>query len=191
MSATNRGAKRNAEDFYPTSHWATHALLENCELLQQSDKGYWCEPAAGNGDIIAAVESFGIKPSHWQAVDIRKECQKPLERLNIERSRLTVSTGTIYQMWAPPMVQDVIITNPPYSAAEAFIERAINQSAVVAMLLRLNFIGSVQREALFERYEPDLYPIYPRPFPDATEYAWFVWSAAGGGRFKRIKGRKP
>lgn len=190
MSNTNRGKARNPEDFYPTEHWVTDAALKALPQLAQYSDGIWCEPAAGEGHIVQAVESFGYHPT-WHLLDLRPECKKPLQKLNVDRSRLLITTGEMFQFWAYPKAVDVLITNPPYTFAEDFIRRSLLFAKVVIMLLRLNYIGSEEREDLFDMFPPDLYPVHPRPFPDATEYAWFTWGLSEGHHWQRIKGFRP
>lgn len=185
MSSTNRGKTRNQDDFYETPAWATQLLLKHCSFLDLAKDGIWCEPAAGRGAIIKAVEDWGYHPT-WHAVEIDAERRKSVKHLDIPRERLHVDGMQIYQMWTPPPRIDVIITNPPYSVAEEFIRRAVTQAPIVAMLLRLNFLGSDGRKSLFKMWKPDLFQINPRPFADSCEYAWFVSSGFGGGRWERI-----
>ena len=78
---------------------------------------------------------------------------------------------------------DLIITNPPFSLAEEFILKALDDAETVIILLRLNFLGSVKRVEFWNGKvpEPDyLFIITPRPSfvyggTDSCEYAWFVW----------------
>lgn len=186
MSSTNRGKTRNQNDFYETPAFATHLLLKEFrDIFDLVKDGVWAETAAGNGAIIKAVEDWGYHPT-WHAVEIDSERRKRVKHLDIPRDRLIVDDMGIYQMWAPPPRVDVIITNPPYSVAEEFIRRSINQAPVIAMLLRLNFLGAVERGPLYKMWKPDLGQINPRPFPDSCEYAWFVSHPWGGGRWFRL-----
>jgi hypothetical protein len=87
----------------------------------------------------------------------------------------------------------VVITNPPYNRADAFVERALAERAphpwtTVAMLLRLNWLGGMKRAAFHRRHTADVYVLPRRPSftgggTDATEYAWLVWRHHGGGRW--------
>ncbi len=172
MSATGRGAERNADDFYETPAWCVHRLLEAVPL----PGGNWLEPAAGHGAIIRAVNRSDV---NWTAVDIRHEAGEHL--LKYVRP-IEVKTGIDFLAggWTPD--RRVVITNPPYSVALAFIRHALSLAPYVVMLLRLNFLGSAKRATVFAGDMPDVYVLPNRPSfspdgkTDSVEYAWFVWT---------------
>ena len=58
MSATNRGAKRSAYDFYATPNECIEKLLDNF-ILEKSIINI-LEPSAGNGNIIKVLRDKGI-----------------------------------------------------------------------------------------------------------------------------------
>ena len=86
-----------------------------------------------------------------------------------------------------------IITNPPYSMAKEFIERAlelVEDGRKVAMLLKLTFLESKKRRELFEKYPPKYiyvsssrlqcakngdFETYKNGTGTAIAYGWFVW----------------
>lgn len=76
---------------------------------------------------------------------------------------------------------DFIITNPPFSHAKEFAEKALTEANVVVMLLRLSFLGSKGRKDFLTKNPPTtLIVLSPRPSftgkgTDASEYAFFVW----------------
>jgi methylase of polypeptide subunit release factors len=80
---------------------------------------------------------------------------------------------------------DLVIGNPPYNKAQDFAEHALSfvkEDGTIAMLLRLNFLGSQKREAFLREHFPNVYVLSHRPSftnggTDATEYAWFTWGA--------------
>lgn len=171
MSSANRGAKRQEADFYGTPAWCTHSAVQNITL----PGGTWLEPCAGNGAIIRAVK--GIREDiHWTAFELREECRELL----IPEAPV-VDIGDFLKM---PMGihYDVILTNPPYSIAQEFVEEALRRADHVVMLLRLNFLGSKKRSAFFRKNAPDVYVLPKRPSfingrTDSTEYAWFHWQS--------------
>ena len=180
--------RRQTEDFYPTPAWSTQGLIKKVKAIRQlaTKEDHWLEPAAGEGAIAQAVEAMGLHP-RWCLLDVRRECQQPLEALQLSPAPL-IETGMIFQLWQPPSNFSVCITNPPYARKqpEEFVRRATQFSKIVALLLRLNWGGSSGRAKFFKDYPCDCYPISPRPFPDMTEYAWFVWGDGPGGRYQRI-----
>ncbi len=187
MSATGRGGERIAHDNYGTPHWAVERFLERCPL----PGGRWYEPCGGDGAIIRAVNRTRSDVI-WDATDIRPECAPLLRALT---PRVAIGDFLHDFRGTPRGAYDVLLTNPPYSFAEEFVERGLYVARQVAMLLRLNFLGSIDRAKLFYRNMPAVYVLPNRPTfvtmvkrdpktgksrktsSDATEYAWFVWEA--------------
>lgn len=174
MSSTNRGTPRKPADFYPTAAWVVDRLLDRLHL----PGGRWLEPAAGDGAIIRAVNAR--RPDVlWTACELRAECTVPLLASGVE----PVIGDFLAQGFFDPTVFEVSLSNPPYSLAEAFIERALSLARIVAVPLRLNFMGSENRAGFRSRVGvPDLYVLPNRPDfsgegGDSCEYAWFVWRA--------------
>jgi hypothetical protein len=171
MSATNRGATRIEADYYPTPEWCVRALLADCPL----PGGTWLEPAVGDGAIVRAA--WPMRPNvTWIACDIRDS----LEHKDLVSA---FQQGDFLDWhWNEPWQSiSVVITNPPYSLAEAFVRKALeNPNAVVVMLLRLNWLASQKRAAFLREHTPSVYVLPRRPSftghgTDATDYAWMVW----------------
>jgi len=189
MSATNRGVDRIEHDAYFTPPWCVARLLDDVTL----PAGRWLDPCAGDGSIISAAAPVprGVR---WHAVERQERYRAPLLRLTS-----AVWICDFFEWQFAPGAFDVILTNPPYATAQAFIEKSLKVAKVVAMLLRLNFLGSAQREDFFQAAGmPDVYVLPQRPTfsvdqygragTDATEYAWMLWHSDGGqlGRVQRL-----
>jgi len=169
MSSTGRKTKRVEHDFYPTPNWCMDRLYEALPLPD----GKWLDPAAGDGAFLKN------KNVNWTALEIQPKFRQDLEVLAgannvIIESYLTAQLLPIY---------NVIITNPPFSLALEFIKRSIElKPKFVIMLLRLNFLGSLERSDYLREHMPDIYVLPNRPSfngkgkTDSIEYAWFVWS---------------
>lgn len=81
------------------------------------------------------------------------------------------------------------ITNPPFSLTEAFLRKSLAQrldTGFVAYLQKVNFLGSVKRNAFWgEIGLPDkMIVATPRPSfakngTDSCEYAWLCWDPHG------------
>lgn len=91
-----------------------------------------------------------------------------------------------YLAWQPRRVSDLIITNPPFSLALAFLQKSLGEARTVISLLRLNFLGSQKRRAFWQEDRPShVLVLAERPSfsrdgrTDATEYAWFCWDWEG------------
>lgn len=111
------GYARLAHDHYRTPAWVTEHLLEHIEL----DGSIW-EPAAGDGDMVDVL-AVDRDPELIHATDLRGfRGDPPVDFLCQEDYRFVN-----------------IVTNPPYSAAQQFIEKALEfadpQMGKVCMLL--------------------------------------------------------
>ena len=152
MSATGRGGERVEADYYPTPG------------------GAWLEPCVGDGAIVRAVgdRARSLSPIAWTTYDIRPDsCAQNIKDF--------LSVQPLATPWG-----SVCLTNPPYSLAMEFVQHAMKHANVVAMLLRLNFLGSEGRAEFFRAHPPSVYVLPNRPSfvngrTDACEYAWFVW----------------
>ena len=142
------------DDAYETPGWAVHRLLEKLQLPRG---GTWLEPCAGSGNIIRAVQE--VYREHWGAVEIRKECQADLEQLGVKpfiEDFLAIDPKSLLHF-------QVLLTNPPYSLAQQYIERGLEIADHVVVLLRLNFLASEERQAFLSTHTPDIYVLPNRP----------------------------
>lgn len=184
MSATNRnkpGHERVANDLYSTPSWCVRRLVEGfpelCDL-SMSSRGVWLEPAVGKGHIIEAVNSVIPVRPFWDACEIDAATVEEGALQNVEPGNLFIGD---FKDFEPSNKYQVIITNPPYSLAMDFVEKAMSmQPKYVIMLLRTNFLASEGRASFMQAHTPDLYvlpnrPTFVRGKSDNTEYAWFVW----------------
>jgi hypothetical protein len=179
---------RLAHDNYPTPPGPVHRLLERVRI----PGGRWLEPAAGDGAIIRAVLEVH-RDVQWTAVELRARCRRALTTLTprvvIGDYLRLARTGALGSF-------DATITNPPYELALDYVQIGLRARGVLALLLRLNWLGSQHRAGLLREHMPDVYVLPNRPsFPrrgyrkggtDATEYAWCVWPA---GDKRRRTGR--
>lgn len=170
MSATNRGTVRIEGDAYYTPGWCVDALLNAVPL----PGGVWLEPACGDGAIIRAVSEFPHRDDviTWRALDI--------DGRGFGRVPCSAMVGDFLQ-YEPFERFDVAITNPPYTLAMDFVQKALEHASVVVMLLRLPWLASQKRSAWLKEHCPDVYVLPKRPSftggaTDATDYAWMVWT---------------
>lgn len=172
MSSTNRGAIRRENDFYATPGWCVRALLRSCAL----PGGSWFEPAVGDGAIVRAVNEIR-QDVFWMINDI------DLSRIGdllVYGWAQTPYTASGLELEADD-IQDVVITNPPYSQALEFVQGAMGDGKIVVMLLRLNWLASQKRNQFLRDNPPSVYVLPRRPCftgdgkTDSCDYAWFVW----------------
>ncbi len=133
----NTAYKRAASDFYPTPPDVTIALMEFLEL----DPGtrIW-EPACGEGHMVRAMEAMGYQV-------IGTDIQQGNDFLIV-----------------PPVDCEWIITNPPFSQSEAFIEKCIGYKKPFAFLLKSQYWHAKRRISLFDKMPPKwILPLTWRP----------------------------
>ena len=158
MSAHNRGGPRIDKDAYQTPLWVVHALLP---FINWTSVSTFLEPCKGGGHIFNSLPP-GIKKT-WREIE----------------------SGRAYLTWTPKTEFDLLITNPPFSHGLEFLQKSLTEAKTVAYLLRVNFLGSVDRRAFWGLNEPDhMLVLTPRPSfvyggTDSTEYAWFIWDRGG------------
>ena len=151
MSRQVAGVRLNDTDFYPTPMWC----LENIDVDWSKFKTAH-EPCRGDGRISDWLANKGLITSYTE-----------------------ITEGTDFFKWSNTV--DLIITNPPFSLAQEFIDHATANATTVFMLLRLNFLGSIKRYEWWSNNKPKaIYVLSKRPSftgngTDATDYGWFVW----------------
>ncbi len=167
ISATNRGSVRRENDFYETPEWVTQSLI---------DKTRWSkdikllEPCVGTGAIEGVLRKNGYLNIDW--------CE--------------IARGKDFFEYSPGIIYDAIVTNPPYTYAQEFIDHGLAMADEVYMLLRINFLGAQKRyEWWSQNYLKKIYVLSRRPKfikkgSDATEYGWFVFSKHHQGNLIEI-----
>lgn len=171
-------------DYFPTPPWAARA---GGELITRLDPGAaegdcW-EPACGGGHMAYGLADY----FHRVLISDIHDHGAPAE-----------AGGPLLPAWnlvdflagGEALHPGVgwIVTNPPFIAGEAFIDRALGfATRGVAMLLRLQFRESGGRQRLFGGHPDwvgmatfaDRVPMQKGSWnPDlstATAYAWFIW----------------
>lgn len=123
----NSAYKRAESDFYPTPPDVTEALLDFIDLPLNTV--IW-EPACGEGHMVDVMQKRGYRVI---ATDIRQG--------------IDFLTSGDYQC-------DWIITNPPFSVADKFIERCIASGKPFALLLKSQYWHAKKRLMLFRNCPP-------------------------------------
>ncbi len=162
----NSAYKRADSDFYPTPPDATMALLKFLRLPLGSV--IW-EPACGENHMV----------------DVMRECGYNVIATDI-------NTGTDF-LTADQVECDWIITNPPFSLADRFIERCIASKKPFALLLKSQYWHAKKRLGLFRSFPPAfILPLTWRP--DFTfkqrgkgsplmDVMWVVWGGCHDTRY--------
>lgn len=120
-------------DLYETPRVGTRALL-HCMGLHTGTglrpKRVW-EPCAGPGAIVAELRAQGVPTVASELQRFRRQTE-PEIRFGVD---------FLAQTSCPDEVE-VIVTNPPFMYADAFLRHALDLCPVVYMLLRVGFIAS-------------------------------------------------
>lgn len=151
MSRQKAGERLNKTDFYPTPMWCVENLNIDWSLFSTMH-----EPCKGDGRILDWFTNKGLYTTYTE-----------------------VTEGLDFFDWEGEV--DLIITNPPFSLAQEFIDHSIENANTVIMLLRINYLGSIKRYPWWNKNKPtSIYVLSKRPSftgsgTDATDYAWFVW----------------
>ncbi len=128
QSIVGTSAGRPENDWYPTPPEATLALLR-----AESFTGSIWEPACGDGAICRVLASEGYHDVRASDLIDRGYGEAPCDFLTSTRTA------------------DNIITNPPFTLAQQFVEKSLScTTGKVAMLCKLVFLEGQKRKAFFE-----------------------------------------
>lgn len=167
---TKRFADLDGPDFYPTPAWATRALIDN-----ETFAGDIWESACGNGAMSDVLDHTGQTVISTDLYD-RGFGEGGHDFIGSQRR-------------APN-----IVTNPPYNAAEGFVQAGLEKAnRKFALLLRLAFLeGANRKRTIFTDAPPsrvwvfsERITFYPagavQKGSGTTAYAWFVWDKDAPG----------
>lgn len=176
---------RRTLDYYPTPHWVTDILIEHYPPPTR----LIVEPSAGDGAII---QRFNDRQHHdpsmnyqWWAIEIQKKFLKDLAKLKptpvISIDDFFAQRKMLYRCCADSPTS--IVGNPPYELALEFCRMCLRCGAdYVAMLLRLDFLGSKKRKNFINAWPiTQLIVLSKRPAfkkgsgTDMYNYSWVVW----------------
>jgi hypothetical protein len=138
-----QGASRHAladrkDDLYETPACATRALLR-VEPCLREPRRIW-EPCAGRGAIARELVSAGHSVEQMDLV--------PHEGAN---PGIVTPVDFLMEFSAPEGVE-MIVTNPPYKLADAFIRHGLSLGLPVIVLLRLMALEGAGRSDLIDRH---------------------------------------
>lgn len=159
--------ERQSEDYYATESLATEWL---CKLETFNHRVL--EPSCGEGHISEVLKVYGYEVTSRDIVD--RGYGEVQDFLSFE----TMEWG------------GDIITNPPYSLAQEFVEKALQiipNGNKVAMFLKLTFLEGKKRKELFRTNPPIRIWVSSSRLKcaingdfnsigsSATAYAWYIW----------------
>lgn len=167
LGARNFAEHERAEnDYYATEPKAVELLL-----AVEQFAGRILEPACGEGHISEVLKKSGYNVFSYDLVD--RGYGDKMDFFNLEE-------------W-----DGDIITNPPYKYAKEFVEHALRitqDGNKIAMFLKVQFLESKGRRALFEKYPPKCVYVSSGRLhcarngdfstvkgSNAVCYCWYVW----------------
>lgn len=131
---------RKPSDLYPTPLDCTYSLLPYIAHLLPAN-AMVLEPACAEGQMVKPMREFG-----WtvDGTDLRPGVGGGTGGVDF------LSDDTYF----PDDYYDLVATNPPFSAAEAFIIRALQIAPVVVMLVKAQYWNTKGRKKLFRETKP-------------------------------------
>lgn len=176
LAGTSTTRERVKDDYYATPYESTKLLLDNVKFY-----GNFLEPCVGGGHIADVIKKYyPNEPVH--CVDL------------VDRgySNTLVTDFLTYDFLEQKF--DNIITNPPYSLAQEFLEKSmsvLNNNGKIAMFLKIQFLEGAKRRELFKKYPPKYIYVFSKrqnpwrngssvdengkPWSSTMCFAWFVW----------------
>lgn len=172
-------------EFYETPTWVTEALLSDSNVINSiaaclaefTNRLFLWEPAAGRGAITNVIRK------NISYVDVYSSDIDPQAEGIETRDFLAVGPEDI--VYKDRSIKDsIIITNPPFSLADAFIEKTISYGGCGLFLLRSEFeTAKKRREIMKHCFYKLVLTKRPRWIADSTKspmynFAWYAFSAS-------------
>ena len=144
LGATNHAVgERQKDDFYSTPEYVTDKV---CSWLKKNipESLNWkiWEPAAGNGRMINSLKNNGFNVTNYSDI--------------VDRGLSGVEIADFLEAEKKENI-DCIFTNPPYSIATEFAEKALSlleDEGYYIMLGRIQFLEGKKRGKLFDKHPP-------------------------------------
>ena len=177
LAGMSPSRSRVKDDFYATPFYATEAILDKEQL-----HGSILEPAAGEGHISKVL--FERYPnSQIVSTDLVQRNDK---------FGCGVVGGVDFITESYTSKFDNVITNPPFSLAKEFAERALEISREkVILFAKIQFLEGQQRKDFFATHPPRSVYVFSKrvnplrngievdengkPWSSTMCFAWFVW----------------
>ena len=168
---------RVENDFYATNPKAVTMLMDAYGKFENFDI---LEPCVGQGHIAEVIKQLH-KNNRIDCIDIVNRGYPD----TITSDFLTTQIDKKY---------DCVITNPPFSLAQEFIEKSftvLKRNGIICMFLKIQFLEGVKRKEFFEKYPPKYIYVFRQRMAtwnngNATDsngkrwattmcHAWFIW----------------
>lgn len=173
MSTTR---ERVQDDYYATPYEATKMLLDKVNFI-----GNFLEPCVGGGHIAEIIKEY-----------YPNNCIYGSDLVDRGYPNTLIADFLNYDFLGQTF--DNIITNPPYSLAQEFLEKGmevINENGKIAMFLKIQFLEGAKRRGIFAKYPPKYIYVFSKrqnpwrngssvdekgkPWASTMCFAWFIW----------------
>ncbi len=178
MAGGNPANGRVENDFYATNPKAVKMLLD--EYAFNGER--WLEPCVGQGHISKTISEIYNNDVIIDGIDLVDRGFPD----TIVADFLTYESDNKY---------DVVISNPPFSLAQEFIEKGLSllkDKGQMAMFLKIQFLEAGKRKEFFEKYPPkyiyvfrdrmatwnngnEINPETGKKWATTMCHAWFIW----------------
>ena len=173
--------ERIENDYYATPYESTRALLDI-----EKFEGDFIEPCVGGGHIVEILKEY-YPNSKIIGVDL------------VDRGYKDTIVSNYFDYTFNGDFN--VVTNPPYSLAQEFLEHSMEQiqeGKKVAMFLKIQFLEGNKRKELFKKYPPKIIHVFSKrqnpwrngsnvdekgkPWSSTMCFAWFVWEKGYKGQ---------
>jgi len=177
---------RPDDDFYPTPTWLVRAML--AELGDDVAKGVATilDPGAGTGVLAREAEAWvAARVRQAPRVTVVEQCEARTASWDARwRAHLDDFFGFAWRARDCGLVYDLIITNPPFSLWDPWVEACFPLMAPGGVLLVLGhagFLGGQDRAPWWRSHTPTTFWVSPKRPPyrngdtDSRDAMWTMW----------------
>ena len=176
LAGTSTTRNRAENDYYATDPKSTEALLD-----VEKFSGTFLEPCIGGGHIAEVIKRYYPNNIVYGCDLVDRGYPSTLQCDFLTYDFLGAKV-------------DSIITNPPYSLAQEFLEKGmslLNDNGKLAMFLKIQFLEGVKRRDMFKKYPPKYIYVFTKrqnpwrngssvdekgkPWSSTMCFAWFLW----------------
>lgn len=184
LAGSNSSLGRVDNDYYATDPKAVKKLFNNLAINKEINS--FLEPCVGGGNIADEVISIR-KPSTTKFIDI------------VDRGYPNTEVAD-YLTYSSDEKFDLIMTNPPYSLGQEFVNKSmsmLSKGGYLIMFLKIQFLEGMKRKPMFNKYPPKYIYVFRKrmgtwrngeEFDDDGKHrsttmchAWFVWQDGFSG----------
>ena len=181
LAGSSLTRERIENDYYATPYESTRALLDI-----EKFEGDFIEPCVGGGHIVEILKEY-YPNSKIIGVDL------------VDRGYKDTIVSNYFDYTFNGDFN--VVTNPPYSLAQEFLEHSMEQiqeGKKVAMFLKIQFLEGNKRKELFKKYPPKIIHVFSKrqnpwrngsnvdekgkPWSSTMCFAWFVWEKGYKGQ---------